>query len=298
MKILISGSTGFVGSRLIPFLESKEHEIFHLVLNQSGLKNQILWNPQENFIEKNKIPSDIDAVINLAGENISEGKWTKDKKTRILTSRINSTKLLIDTLKEMNINTEVWINASASGFYGNTKERLNTEESPAGKSFLSQVCQKWEGEAFKAKDIFKRVVILRFGVILEKQGGALKKMLPVFQTGLGGKLGSGKQYFPWVALDDVVEIMDFSLNTDISGIFNTTSPDIITNQQFTKDLSLGVKRPAILTVPAFALKLIFGQMAEETMLMSTKVSSDKLIKTGYKFKYPDISEFLNQNLNY
>jgi len=291
MKILISGSTGFVGSRLVPFLEKHGHEVFHLVFKNQGLKNEVLWNPESGFIEKNKIPTDINAVINLAGENISEGKWTENKKQRILSSRINSTKLIVNTIKEMNINPEVWINASASGFYGNTKEHLNIEESPVGNSFLSEVCQKWETEAFKAHGIFNRVVILRFGVILDKQGGALKKMLPVFESGFGGKLGSGNQYFPWVVLDDVVEIMNFALTNKISGVFNTVSPDIITNQQFTKALSKALKRPAVFPVPAFVLKLMFGQMAEEILLMSTKVSSEKLVKAGYKFKYPDISEF-------
>jgi hypothetical protein len=297
MKILISGSTGFVGSRLVPFLEKKGHEVFHLVFKNQGLNNEILWNPELAFIEKNKIPTDLNAVINLAGENISEGKWTQDKKLRILNSRINSTKLIVDTIKEMNINPEIWINASASGFYGNTKKHLNTEEDSFGDAYLSEVCRKWEAEAFKAQDIFKRVIILRFGVILDKQGGALKKMLPVFKLGLGGKLGCGRQYFPWVALDEVVEIINFALNKDISGIFNTTSPPIITNQQFTKALSIALKRPAVLLVPEVALKLLFGQMAEETMLMSTRVSSGKLVNAGYKFKYSDITEFLIGSFN-
>ena len=297
MKILISGSTGFVGSALVPFLEQSGHDVFHLVFNDRGLKNEVLWNPNLGLIEKNKIPEDINAVINLAGENIAEGTWTQEKKQGILNSRINSTKLIVDTLKDMDVHPDVWINASASGMYGNTGDHLNTEEDSEGDAFLSEVCKKWEAEALKVRDIFKRVIILRFGVILDRKGGALKKMLPVFEFGLGGVLGSGNQYLPWVALDDVVEIINFALRTDISGVFNTTSPDIVTNRQFTEALSKALKKPAILTVPELALKIIFGQMAVETLLMSTKVSSEKLLKAGYKFKYPDINEFFKDKFN-
>ena len=185
---------------------------------------------------------------------------------------------------------DFFISTSAIGIYPINKKELLNENSELGNSFLANLCKDWEAAANTITQV-KRKLIIRTGVVIHKNGGALKKMLPVFKAGIGGKLGDGKQYFPWVALDDVVEIINFSLTNKISGVFNTTSPDIITNQQFTKALSNALKRPAVLPVPTVALKLMFGQPAEETLLMSTKVSSEKLVKAGYKFKYSNISEF-------
>ncbi len=296
-KILLSGSTGFVGSNLIKSLEKSGYEVYKLTLVNSGLKNEICWKPEASLIEKEKIPKNISAVINLAGENISEGRWTENKKNEILKSRICSTRFLHDIIRESKNSPDVWINASATGYYGDSKDKINTEESPEGKSFLSNVCKKWENEALKTEDVAKRVIILRFGVILDKNGGALKKMLPIFELGLGGKLGTGNQYFPWISLQDVINIIEFFLLNNLSGVFNTVSPDIVTNKEFTKSLASSLKRPAILPVPEKVLKLLFGQMAEETLLMSTKASSEKLKSEGYKFSCPLLKEFFELTFN-
>lgn len=295
MKIIISGATGFIGTKLAAFLEQQGYNVFRLVLKNTGLKNEILWNPQAGYIELEKIPKDTYAVVNLAGENISQGRWSDNKKKKILESRVKSTELLADSIKKTCVKPEVWINASASGFYGNTKEKLNIETDKPGNAFLSRVCEDWEAKVFEFKEIFNRVIILRFGVALDKEGGALKKMLPVFKSGLGGKLGSGKQYFPWISLEDIIYIINFSLHEDVSGVFNATSPDIITNETFTKALSKALGKPALLPVPTFGLKLVFGQMAEEVLLMSSKVSSKKLTEAGYEFKHKNIYEFLFSN---
>jgi len=296
MKILISGSTGFLGTPLVKILENEGHTVFHLVIKPAGLDREILWDASKNFIEKEKIPRDIDAVINLAGENISEGRWTKAKKKRILESRVISTKFLTDVLNELEIAPKVWINPSAAGYYGNRSDFENIESSPAGAAFLSEVCRQWEYETFNNKQNFKRVVVLRFGVILDKSGGALKKMLPVFERGLGGNLGNGRQYFPCIALPDVIGIIVFALKANLSGVYNTSAPDMLTNADFTKKLADALGKNTFFPVPAFVLKLLFGKMADETLLMSTKISPEKIIKAGYKFKYPDIGLFLKENL--
>lgn len=291
MKILITGSTGFVGSHLVPFLESQGHEIFHLVSRNADTKNKIHWNIDSGSIETEKI-TEVDAVINLVGENIASGKWTKDKKQKIYDSRINGTNLLVSALKNLNIIPKVWINASAVGYYGNTGDKINFEDSPNGSGFLAKVCKDWETAAFSIASDDTRVVILRFGVILNKSGGLLSQIIPIFKTGFSGNLGNGKQYFSWVALDDVINIINFALNSNISGVFNTTSPDAVTNAEFTKAFSKALNKLAILPSPSILLKLVYGEMADALLLSSTRTTSEKLQNAGYEFKHPNLKEFL------
>lgn len=293
MKILIAGSTGFVGTNLVIDLEKQNHEVFHLVTTPKGLNNEILWNPDSGFIEKDKIPH-IDVVINLAGYNISKTRWSSKIKHRILNSRVKSTKLLLLTLQEFSIRPTLWINASAVGYYGGTGDYLNVENDSPGNDFLSKVCVEWELEANNAKSICERVVILRFGVILDKRGGVLNKLLPIFRFCAGGKLGNGKQYFSWVSLKDVISVINHAINSKISGVYNVVSPEVITNEGFTDALGEALKKPTITRVPAIVLKLKYGQMAKETMLQSCKASPDKIIDTGFEFKNPNIFLFLKK----
>lgn len=296
MKFLISGSTGFVGSKLVSYLRNQGHEIYHLVTKSKKLNNEILWDPETGYIENEKIPS-VDIVINLAGENISQNRWSDKVKDRILNSRLKSTKLIIAALSDKAITPQLWINASAIGYYGSTYEHLNTEEDQPGNQFLSDVCKSWEEEAFKAKSICKRVVILRFGVVLGKEGGVLKKLIPIFNLCAGGKLGNGKQYFAWISLDDLISIINHVINSNLDGIYNAVSPDVITNETFTKALGDALEKPSIMRIPSIVLRIKYGQMAKETMLQSCKASSQKLIQTGFEFKHKNIFLFLKNELN-
>lgn len=285
MKILITGATGFVGTPLAKSLRIQGHEVF-----------EYSWN-----LEKNRAApinhKNIDAVINLAGENIATGKWTKAKKDRIYTSRVNGTYLLINNLIRQDITPGIWINASAVGYYGDTGDKLNTEDSPSGADFLAKVCKDWELAAFSMHSPKTRVVALRFGVILGKSGGMLAKILPIFKAGLGGPLGNGDQFLSWIALEDVISVIEFTLNNqELHGAFNATSPDVVTNARFTKSLGKALNKPAILPVPAFALKLVYGEMAEALLLSSIRTCPEKLVNAGYKFKNRNLNEFLLNEL--
>lgn len=295
MKILISGATGFIGSHLIPFLENKGHEIYSLVLGNDSSEDKIKWNPLKGSIDRDKIPQ-IDAVINLAGANIASGRWTRKKKQLIKDSRLISTKVLVDTLKALDIKPKVWINASAVGIYGHRGVYDNKEDDKPSDDFLAKVCAEWEKEAFNAQEICQRVVALRFGMVLDKSGGALAKMLPVFKLGIGGKLGSGQQYYSWVALEDLLNIINFSLENEISGIYNATSPHVPTNAEFTDAISQALAKPAVIPVPALPLRIAYGEMADAVLLSSTKASSNKLKEAGYDFKYVNIYDFMRENL--
>ena len=294
MNILITGSTGFLGTPLAEFLESQGHKIYHLVRTQEDSSDKIYWDIDRKYIDTRKLNSinSIDAVINLAGENIAAGKWTKEIKQKIYDSRINGTMLLATTLEKLGIKPDVWINASAVGYYGNTQDKLNYEDSENGRDFLANVCRNWEEAAFSVSGNGTRVVVLRFGIILSKDGGMLGKILPIFKAGPGGILGNGQQYFSWVAREDVINIINFALNSDISGVFNTVSPDMVTNEEFTKSLGKALNRPVFLSVPEFLLKLLYGEMAEALLLSSTKVSSNKIMNAGYYFMHPNLDEFL------
>lgn len=294
MRILISGSTGFVGTPLVKFLKEKNHEVFELVRHRGDDEHKILWNIEKGFIDVSKI-SNIDAVINLSGENIAQARWNEEVKKKIWDSRVNGTRLLQNVLKDLGEKPKIWINASAVGYYGRSSNKLNLEASPPEKNFLAQLCSEWEKEANKASDFCDRVVILRFGMILDKRGGALGKMLPIFKKGLGGPIGFGKQYLCWVALIDVIHTIDFALNNEISGTFNTVSPGMVTNKEFTKILSKAIHKPAFLPVPRFVLKIIFGEMANDVLLSDLKASPLKLMGAGYRFKEKNLEYYLTSH---
>jgi len=296
MKILIGGSHGLVGTALIKSLESQGHEIFRLVRHAPSSKTEVEWSPDRYSIALARIEG-FDAVVNLAGESIAEGRWTDDKKRRIRESRVKGTKLLGDALANLTIPPKTFVCASAIGYYGNRGDEILTESSAPGDDFLSKVCREWEEATALATEKGIRVVNARFGIILDTEGGALKKMLPPFRMGVGRKIGSGKQWMSWIALDDVVGALNFALLQDaLRGPVNFVAPNPVTNAEFTKALGGVLSRPTIFPIPAFAIKLIFGEMGEVLLLGSERVAPQRLIAEGYEFRYSQLSQALRNIL--
>jgi len=292
MKILIGGSHGLVGTALIKSLETDGHEIFRLVRRAPTSKTEVEWSPDRYSIALARIEG-FDAVVNLAGESIAEGRWTDDKKRRIRESRVKGTKLLGDALANLTVSPKTFVCASAIGYYGNPGDELLTETSAPGDDFLAKVCAEWEGATALATEKGIRVVNARFGVILDTNGGALKKMLPPFRMGVGGKIGSGKQWMSWIALADVVGGIQFALaNDSIKGPVNLVAPSPVTNAEFTKTLGKVLSRPTIFPMSAFAIKLLFGEMGEALLLGVQRVAPERLVAEGYEFRYPQLEQAL------
>lgn len=299
MRILIAGASGFVGTALRSFLEGKGHEVYVLVRHQpSSLQNrEIRWNPSQYVIESSQLEG-FDAFINLAGENIAEGRWTEKRKQQIHDSRINSTLLLCKTATQLNSPPKTIINASAVGFYGNQGDAVLDESSALGSGFLADVCKQWEEATHSAQEAGIRVVLLRFGAVMGMNGGILKKVVPPFKWGLGGRLGSGQQYMSWIAIDDLLQIIDFCLqNPQLSGPVNVVTPEPVTNLQFTKALGEVVSRPTVLPLPESMVRLIFGEMGDEMILSSARAVPRKLENAGYQFLYPNLRTALQKLIN-
>lgn len=295
MKVLVTGARGLVGSYLVPYLQSKGHQVTRLVRN-SPEGQDIIWNPEAKEIDKQKLEG-FDAVIHLAGDNIASGRWTEAKKTEIKRSRVEGTSFLSETLASLQRPPKVLISASAIGYYGDRCNEILTEASKAGDNFLARVCQEWEAATKPAEANGIRVAKLRIGVVLSPKGGALNKMLPPFKMGAGGRIGSGKQYISWIGLEDLVGIVDFILNNNtLAGPVNAVAPNAVTNDQFTAALGSALKRPTIFPVPGFAAHLLLGEMADELLLSSALVKPEKLLANGYQFRYEDISAALVQIL--
>ncbi|MBA2367916.1 MAG: TIGR01777 family protein [Candidatus Protochlamydia sp.] len=288
MKILISGSSGLVGSALVDFLKVQHHHVYRLVRTKENLgPNEISWNPDQGLVHPEALEN-FDAVVHLAGENIA-GKWTEGKKKEISESRVKGTQSLCVTLSQLQHPPEVLISASAIGYYGNRGNENLTESSCAGEGFLADVCKKWEEAAEPATAKGIRTVLLRTGMVLSPKGGALKNMVPPFKLCMGGKFGPGSQYISWISIDDLIGIIDFALmQKTLSGPLNAVTPYPVTNQEFTDTLGRVLHRPTFLNVPAPILKLIFGQMAEELLLGSQKVIPAALVKKSFCFKYPQL----------
>jgi uncharacterized protein (TIGR01777 family) len=292
MKILISGSHGLVGTALIKSLETDGHKVFRLVRHYPNSENEIEWSPDRYSIQLARIES-FDAVVNLAGESIAEGRWTGEKKRRIRESRVKGTKLLGDALANLTNSPKTFICASAIGYYGNRGDEVLTETSDPGDDFLAEVCVEWEKATALATEKGIRVVNTRFGVILDANGGALAKMLPPFRMGIGGKIGSGKQWMSWIALDDVVGGLKVALaNETLSGPVNFVAPNPVTNAEFTKTLGKVLSRPTLFPIPAFGVRLLFGEMGEALLLGGQRVEPERLKSSGYQFQYSQLESAL------
>lgn len=295
MKILISGASGLLGTNLIPTLQVKNYEVFTLVRKTPKANNEIQWDSLEGFSETEKAKlENFDAVIHLAGDNIASENWSEEKKKKTRDSRVVGTRVLVDALKDTENPPKTFISASATGFYGDGKDEILTEDSPKGEGFLPDLCNDWEIEATKAES-FARVVRMRIGVVLAKNGGALEKMLTPFKFGVGGTIGSGKQWMSWIALDDVIAAIHLFLEDEnLSGVFNLTAPNSVRNEEFTDTLGKVLSRPTILPVPAFAIKLLFGEMGEKLLLEGARVVPKRLGATGYKFKFADLESAMRE----
>lgn len=298
MKIAISGSTGLVGRAVVARLRDQQHTVVRMVrkpVSAMSKTNAINWLPSQQTIQTQKLEG-VDAVIHLAGENIA-GRWSASKKQRIRDSRVLGTQTIVDAIGRLADKPKILICASAVGYYGDRGDETLTEDAEPGEGFLAEVAQEWEAAAMQAEQYGVRVVMLRLGMVLSRHGGALKQMLPVFNFGVGGKIGSGKQIISWVQLEDVVRAVEFALEHDqLTGPANLTTPQPVTNAEFTKALAKTLDRSAFFTVPAFMAKLVFGEMAKEVLLASTKAEPAKLTQAGFKFKYPEITTALEAAL--
>lgn len=297
MKILVTGAHGLVGSALIPFLTTEGYQVRRLVrTNAHEESGDILWSPELKQVDSTKLEG-FDAVIHLAGENIAAGRWTEEQKQKIRDSRVIGTRFLSEILANLKLPPKVFISASATGYYGARSDDIVSEGSAPGDDFLADVCREWEAATEMAAKKNIRVVNARFGIILSASGGALKKMLPPFRLGVGGRLGSGRQIMSWIALDDVVAGLYHILNTvDLRGAVNFVSPQSLTNWDFTKALGAVLKRPTVFSVPAFVIKTIFGEMGEALLLNGVNVEPKKLLESGYTFHFPEIKEALRHLL--
>jgi len=298
MRILISGSHGLVGSALIELLTRNGHEIVRLVRHEpkSGAA-EVLWNPEKGIIDKERLEG-FEAVVHLAGENIAEGRWTSEKKRAILESRVKGTTLLSETLATLKTPPAVLLSATAIGYYGNRGDELLTETSAPGNDFLAHVCQQWENATKPASEKGIRTVLSRFGIILDANGGALAKMLTPFQMGVGGRIGNGKQWMSWIALDDVAGAIQFMLRDRfVNGPVNFVAPHPVTNAEFTKTLGSVLSRPTFIPVPAFGVRLAFGEMADALLLSSQRVVPEVLQARGFAFAWPRLELTLKHLLH-
>ena len=319
MNILITGGTGFIGGALSQELKSVGHNVIITTRRQQiDSKEKLTWNPAS------LIPPDIiskfDAVINLAGESIASGRWTRKRKELLLSSRVNTTHALVESMKQIPLNPwsplappeagkppllkgdrgglpKVLISASAIGYYGAHGDEYVTEDTPPASDFLAEVCKAWEAEALKAQELGVRVVLARIGGVLESDGGALPKMMIPFKFFFGGHIGNGKQWFSWIHRDDIAGIIKYALeNNSISGPVNLTAPEPVTNKEFSSALAKALSRPSWLPVPGFMVKITLGELGG-VLLTGQRVVPEKILTAGYKFKYPDVDEALKAIFN-
>ena len=296
MKILISGSHGLVGKALIDALEADGHEIYRLVRHAPDSKKEIEWSPERYSIAISMIEG-FDAVYHLAGESIASGRWNEEKKRKIRESRTKGTKLLADALANLHRPPKTLISASAIGYYGNRGDEVLTEASAPGNDFLAGVCVEWENATEHATTMGIRVVNTRFGIILDREGGALAKMLTPFRMGIGGRIGDGKQWMSWILLADVVGALQLALKDEtVSGPVNFVAPNPVTNAEFTTTLGRVLSRPTFFPIPEFGARLAFGEMADALLLSSQRVQPQVLQDRGYQYEHADLTGALRHAL--
>lgn len=294
-KVAVSGASGFVGRALTDFLVSSRCTVLRMVRRQPESDREVFWNPETGEIDTEALEG-IDAFIHLGGESISGGRWTPSKKARILASREKGTDLVARTLAGLKQKPAVLVSASAVGYYGNRGSEILSEDSPPGSGFLPEVCRKWEAACRPAEETGIRTVKLRIGMVLSAKGGALPRLLPVFRAGLGGVIGSGRQYTSWITLDDLVRVIRHVIEDDgITGPVNAVSPHPVTNAGFTKILAKVLKRPAVFRVPAFVLHAAFGEMGQALLLDGCRAIPQAL-SDRFEFQHQDLESALESIL--
>lgn len=294
MRIVVTGAAGFIGTPLSASLILRGHELTILTrtirrtASRSARVQHVEWKPSDETSFVAEIDG-CDAVINLAGENIAARRWTRKQKEKILTSRVLATRSLVRSIQKASRKPKILISASAMGYYGPRGDEPLDETASCGEGFLASTCKAWEAHAVRAEDFGVRVVRLRIGVVLGKDGGALRKMVPPFKLFLGGWLGSGRQWMSWIHIEDAVRLIDTCLSNDgLRGPVNVTAPEPVTNKVFSIALAQVLRRPCLMPVPPFALKLLLGEMAEELLLKGQRVIPKKVLDVGFEFRFPEI----------
>ena len=296
MHVAVTGSQGLVGSALVPFLTTGDHRVTRLVRRAPVGPDEVPWDPPRGMAEVSRLDG-VDAVVHLAGENIAEGRWTPARKAEIRRSRVEGTRSLCEALARLARPPKVFVSASAVGFYGDRGAEIVTEDSPQGTGFLPDVCREWEAATEPASGAGIRVVHLRFGMILSPAGGALRKMLLPFKLGVGGWVGNGRQFMSWIALDDAIAAIHHCLcEESVRGPVNVAAPGPVTNADFTRTLARVLRRPAVIPLPAFAARLLFGEMADALLLAGARVIPARLQSSRYRFRYPDLESALRHLL--
>ncbi len=296
MRIAVTGSHGLVGSALVTLLTAGGHQPIRLVRGEARGENEVRWEPSGGLRDPSRLEG-FDGVVHLAGENIAAGRWTPERKAAIRESRVEGTRRLSEDLGRLARRPRVLVAASAVGFYGDRGEEVLQEDSPPGAGFLAEVCREWEAAADPAVRAGIRVAHARFGMVLSPNGGALKRMLLPFRLGLGGAIGTGRQFMSWIALDDAVRaILHILSHETLRGPVNMVAPTAVTNAEFARVLGRALSRPAVATLPAPAVRLIFGEMAEELLLASARVLPERLQESGYTFQFPELADALRHLL--
>ncbi len=297
MKVLVSGSSGLIGSALVPALRVRGDEVLALVRRAPQNPAEVQWHEQGSVEPRMLI--DVDAVVHLAGRNVAT-RWTSRAKREIYDSRVTGTRVLAEAVGESFRRTgkpDTFVSASAIGYYGNRGDEVLTEDSPSGGGFLAEVVRRWEGATEPARKAGVRVFTPRIGMVLAREGGALKQMLLPFKLGLGGKIGSGEQWISWIARTDLVRLILRALDDrSIEGTYNAVTPQPVRNRHFAEALGAALRRPAFLPLPAFAVKAMFGRMGVETVLASTRVIPMKLQNIEYRFEYPELEIALERTV--
>jgi len=298
MRILISGASGLIGSHLAPFLSQNGHTVQRLVRRAPADDSEVWWDPDAERMDAAPL-NGVDAVIHLAGKNLADARWTPALKKQFLASRVRSTHLLAMAAAKAQNPPKIFLSASAIGYYGHCGNAHITESNPPGEDFLATLCRDWEAASQPAAEAGIRLARMRIGIVLSPQGGALAQMLPLFRLGLGGPLGAGRQYMSWIHIQDILGAILHILETGaLSGPVNLVGPNPATNRELSRALGRALGRPAILPAPATALRLAFGEMADAALLSSARVIPEKLLETGYEFKFPDLDAALRDLLQH
>ncbi len=290
MKVAISGSSGQVGSALASDFRSAGYDVLKLVRRPPESNDEVCWYPEEGHIDSKSLDG-VDAVVHMSGEPMANGRWSVSRKSRIRRSRTRSTHLLATTLASLKTSPSVFISASAMGFYGDRGDEVLTETSSCGRGFLAEVAMEWEAAATPAAESGIRTVQLRSGLVLSGQGEPLRRLVPLFRLYLGAVFGDGKQYWPWIALEDVVGATRYALENDaLEGPVNAVAPQTVTNAEFTSTLNKAMGRPTLIKLPKFAVRVLWGEMGTEMFLNSARIQPKALEAAGYKFKYTSLED--------